>query len=118
MTALLEATLGPGGTRWFEVVGAGDVVTAKKPAPDVYRWVVDRLGLEPQQCLAVEDSGVGVAAAVAAGVPTVVTPSAHTARDDFSAAIARYPDLTGVTVDGLRARHAAWLTHPVLAPPA
>ena len=49
--------------------------------------------------LAVEDSGVGLAAAASAGVPTVVTPSAHTVRDDFTAAIARYPDLSTVTVD-------------------
>lgn len=118
VTALLESTLGPGVESWFEVVGAGDAVAAKKPAPDIYQWVVERLGLEPRQCLAVEDSGVGLAAAVAAGVPTVVTPSAHTARDDFSAAIARYPDLTAVTVDELRARHAAAVIHPVLAPPA
>lgn len=117
VTALLDSTLGEEARSWFEVIGAGDVVPAKKPAPDIYRWVVDRLGLEPQQCLAVEDSGVGLAAAVAAGVPTVVVPSAHAVADDFSAAVARYPDLTAVTVGVLRDLHARAVPPTVLASP-
>jgi beta-phosphoglucomutase-like phosphatase (HAD superfamily) len=118
VTALLDSTLGEGATSWFEVIGAGDVVPAKKPAPDIYRWVVDRLGLEPWQCLAVEDSGVGLAAAAAAGVPTVVVPSAHAAADDFSTAVARYQDLTAVTIAELRELHAGTVPPTVLAPPA
>ncbi len=118
VTALLDSTLGEGATSWFEVIGAGDVVPAKKPAPDIYRWVVERLGLEPWQCLAVEDSGVGLAAAAAAGVPTVVVPSGHAAADDFSTAVARYQDLTAVTVAELRELHAGTVPPTVLAPPA
>ena len=45
VTALLRASLSPEAPSWFEVIGAGDVVAAKKPAPDIYLWVLERLGL-------------------------------------------------------------------------
>lgn len=45
VTALLDASLAPGSSEWFEVIGAGDVVPAKKPAPDIYHWVLERLAL-------------------------------------------------------------------------
>ena len=59
VTRLLSTTLGAGADGWFDVIGAGDVVPCKKPAPDIYRWVLDRLGLPPTQCLAIEDSAAG-----------------------------------------------------------
>lgn len=68
--------------------------------------VVERLGVDPGDCLAVEDSGPGLTAARAAGAPTVVTPSAQASRDDLSAALARYTDLSGVHLDDLRTLHA------------
>ena len=51
----------------FEVVVAGEDVERGKPAPDCYLRAAALLGLEPSDCLAVEDSAVGVAAARAAG---------------------------------------------------
>jgi HAD superfamily hydrolase (TIGR01509 family) len=51
----------------FDVVVSGDEVRAAKPAPDPYQWAAYRLRLEPQACLAVEDSAVGIASALAAG---------------------------------------------------
>jgi beta-phosphoglucomutase-like phosphatase (HAD superfamily) len=38
--ALLKASLAPDALSWFEVIGAGDIVPAKKPAPDIYQWVL------------------------------------------------------------------------------
>ena len=67
-------------------VFAGDIVAAKKPAPDIYLKVLQDLGLDPAECLVVEDSGIGVAAARAAGLTTIVTVSSFTAGDDFSGA--------------------------------
>ena len=67
-------------------VFAGDIVARKKPAPDIYLTVLDELGLDPAGCLVVEDSGIGVQAAVAAGLTTIVTVSAFTAEDDFAGA--------------------------------
>ena len=48
-------------------VYAGDVVAKKKPAPDVYLLAADKLGLVPKNCVVVEDSSIGLAAAKAAG---------------------------------------------------
>lgn len=84
--ALLRASLAPDAPAWFEVIGAGDIVPAKKPAPDIYRWVLDRLKLPAAVCLAIEDSAHGLAAALGAGIPTVVTVSEYTATQDFSGA--------------------------------
>ena len=59
VTALLETAL-PGGASWFDVIGAGDIVPAKKPAPDIYRYVWRELRLGPDRCLAFEDSAHGL----------------------------------------------------------
>jgi HAD superfamily hydrolase (TIGR01509 family) len=67
-------------------VFAGDIVPRKKPAPDIYLKVLDDLSLDPAQVLVVEDSGIGVASAVAAGLAVLVTVSSFTADDDFSGA--------------------------------
>lgn len=101
VTALLAATLGPEAVGWFEVIGAGDVVAAKKPAPDIYRFVLAGLGTDAADCLAIEDSAVGLQAALAAGVPTVVTRSFYTAGEDFRGALAVLPDLAAVGLEGL-----------------
>jgi HAD superfamily hydrolase (TIGR01509 family) len=65
---------------------AGDIVPKKKPAPDIYLKVLTDLALDPSECLVVEDSGIGVAAARGAGLTTVVTVSTFTTEDDFSGA--------------------------------
>ncbi|HRA05412.1 MAG TPA: HAD-IA family hydrolase [Propionicimonas sp.] len=67
-------------------VFAGDIVPAKKPAPDIYLKVVRDLQLEPAYCLVIEDSAIGVAAARAAGLAVIVTISAFTAEEDFTGA--------------------------------
>ncbi|MDQ7991066.1 MAG: HAD-IA family hydrolase [Propionicimonas sp.] len=74
-------------------VFAGDIVAAKKPAPDIYLKVLADLALDPADCVVVEDSGIGVAAAVAAGLVTVVTVSSFTADDDFTGAALVLSDL-------------------------
>ncbi len=96
VTRLLDVTLGDEGHRFFEVVGAGDVVAAKKPAPDIYRWVLDRLGLAAADCLAVEDSAPGVAAARAAGVPVWLVRSRYTGGAALPGVVADLPSLDGV----------------------
>lgn len=75
---LLERLLGPESPGWFEVIAAGDMVPAKKPAPDIYNLVVEVMGLRRDRCLVLEDSQQGVLAAVAAGLPTVVTINDYT----------------------------------------
>ena len=50
----------------FDEIVSGYEVPCNKPAPDVYLLAAERLGLEPHECLAIEDSRVGVANAVGA----------------------------------------------------
>ena len=101
VAALLTPALGPQVMSWFEVIGAGDVVAAKKPAPDIYRWVLERLGLPTSECLAFEDSAHGLHAALGAGLATVVTPCDTTRGQDFSGAVAVLDSLEGVTLSDL-----------------
>lgn len=65
---------------------AGDMVSRKKPAPDVYLLGASTLGVEPSRCWVVEDSEIGLKAAKAAGMRCVVTKSIYTAQEDFAAA--------------------------------
>jgi Predicted phosphatase/phosphohexomutase len=69
------------------------VVADKKPAPDIYHWVLRQMNLPPQACLAVEDSLPGLRAATAAGIPTVITVNAYSADDDFAGALSVLSDL-------------------------
>jgi HAD superfamily hydrolase (TIGR01509 family) len=93
VTALLQATLGAASPTWFAAIGAGDIVASKKPAPDVYDWVLERLGLGPDAAVAIEDSAPGVAAAHAAGLPVVLTRSLYGAADPVGPVLA---DLDGL----------------------
>jgi beta-phosphoglucomutase-like phosphatase (HAD superfamily) len=62
------------------------MVKAKKPAPDIYNLAVDRLNLDPADCVVVEDSRNGLLAAVAAGMTCIVTFNQLTQQEDFSEA--------------------------------
>lgn len=91
--ALLVATLGTEAPGWFDTIVAGDQVAAKKPAPDAYLEALYRLGLEPGECVAFEDSRNGLLAARAAGLRTIVTPNHWTVGQDFSEAWLTLPEL-------------------------
>jgi HAD superfamily hydrolase (TIGR01509 family) len=93
VTSLLKASLAPDAESWFEVIGAGDVVPKKKPAPDIYTWVLEKMKLPASACLAFEDSANGLKASLAAGLPTLVTESEYTLDHDFSGAFAVLSDL-------------------------
>jgi beta-phosphoglucomutase-like phosphatase (HAD superfamily) len=90
---VLRAMFGEEGPSWFAVIAAGDVVARKKPAPDVYRFVLDTLGCHPGSCVAIEDSENGVKAARAAGLPVIAAPSYYLKGDDFSLATSVLTDL-------------------------
>jgi HAD superfamily hydrolase (TIGR01509 family) len=83
VTALLRHALAPDAESWFEVIAAGDVVPAKKPAPDIYWYALEKLGLEARACLAFEDSENGLRAARGAGLETIVTVNDYTRDQDF-----------------------------------
>ncbi len=93
VAALLDAELGRGAHRRFSVIACGDVVPAKKPAPDIYRLALSALGLSPENAVAFEDSANGLASAKAAGIFTVVTPTRWTQSQDFGVADLRLAHL-------------------------
>jgi len=86
VTALLAHALAPEALSWFEVIAAGDVVPAKKPAPDIYHYALEKLRLSPAECLAFEDSENGLQAARGAGLRTVITVNDYTRDHDFTGA--------------------------------
>lgn len=83
--AVLEHAVGRDLAAGFAVF-AGDVVEHKKPAPDIYLLALDGMGLDPAECVVVEDSANGLRAALAAHLTTVVTVSAYTRDEDFGGA--------------------------------
>lgn len=93
VTALLEHSLGQGSTDWFEVIAAGDIVPAKKPAPDIYLWAMEKMGLNPEKCLAFEDSENGIRASSGAGLKTIITVNDYTRDHDFAGAAVVLSDL-------------------------
>lgn len=103
---LLGTTLGDLPTGSFSVIGAAEQVTTKKPAPNIYRCVLDQLSLPGESCLAIEDSYNGVRAASDCGIPVVVTKNIWTQRDNFAGAMAVLPDLSCVSVAMLVHWHA------------
>ena len=82
--ALLETTLDPS---WFEVIAAGDIVAKKKPAPDIYHYVLEQMNIAPENCLVFEDTAHGLQAATQANLKTIVTVNEYTKNQDFSDAI-------------------------------
>ena len=87
VTALLENTLGKASIDWFEVIAAGDIVPAKKPAPDIYLWAMEKMGITPDEVVAFEDSENGVRSVIDAGINRLlVTINDYTREHNFDGA--------------------------------
>ncbi|MDO9371145.1 MAG: HAD family hydrolase [Gammaproteobacteria bacterium] len=84
VVALLECAQPAIPLAWFEVIAAGDIVPAKKPARDIYDYTLQKMNMGAAQCLAFEDSENGVRSARGAGLTTIVTPNDYTRDHDFS----------------------------------
>ena len=84
---LLTATLGKDSIDWFDVIAAGDVVPGKKPAPDIFLYALEHMGLDAADCMALEDSENGLLSSSGAGIKTIVTINNYTRQQDFSGAV-------------------------------
>lgn len=101
--SVVDVLLGPQRARHITVF-AGDIVAAKKPAPDIYDLAAGKLGLTPANCVVIEDSNNGLRAAKAAGMKCIVTISSYTAEEDFTKADKVVPDLdAGIDISFCRA---------------
>ncbi len=71
-------------TEMFDAISDGTNIQRSKPDPEVFIKAAQFLGLEPQQCLVVEDADAGIEAAIAAGMSSAaVPPAAHTGKADY-----------------------------------
>ncbi len=86
----------------FKVVACGDEVPRKKPAPDVFKLALERLGLPAENCIGFEDSYNGMLSSLGADLTTVVVPSAYTGEGDFSAAHINALSYEDVSLNALR----------------
>jgi len=86
LDALIEHSLGKEWFDRFAVLAAGDIVPAKKPAPDIYTYAMEQLGVAPEETFALEDSENGWKSANAAKLKCVVTVNDYTREHDFSGA--------------------------------
>jgi HAD superfamily hydrolase (TIGR01509 family) len=67
----------------FEFVLAGDIVSKKKPDPEIYLLALEKSGLKPEECLVIEDSRNGVLAAKEAGMYVVATTNIYTENENL-----------------------------------
>ena len=84
---------GPERKAAFDFVHAGDVVSRKKPDPEIYELAKRSLGLPAHDCMVIEDSRNGLLAATGAGLPTLITTSTYTVDEDFAGAVKVVPEL-------------------------
>ena len=83
---IVERLLGLKRKIHFQAILAGDVVSKKKPDPEIYNLVLDHIKVDPQECVVIEDSRNGLLAAKLAGMCCVITTNGYTEDEDFSEA--------------------------------
>lgn len=88
LSRLLEGTECADYRRFFDHVLTGDDVAQTKPAPDLYLLALERLGVTAAECLALEDSPVGLTAAVTAGIRCLAVPSQYARVQEFAGQLA------------------------------
>ncbi|MEP0519743.1 MAG: HAD-IA family hydrolase [Hyphomicrobiales bacterium] len=100
--SVVDVLLGAERSKYITVF-AGDVVAAKKPDPAVYQLALKELNLDPDKCVVVEDSHIGMTAAIGAGIRCLVTKSSYTQDEDFAGASSVVNDLGEIYLKDLDA---------------
>jgi len=98
---VVEKLLGSERKARFSAILAGDVVSKKKPDPEIYSLASERLRLEPSECIVIEDNRNGLLAAKAAGMYCIITTNGYTKDEDFTEAdlvVSELGDLPNVQV--------------------
>eukprot|EP00803_Ostreobium_quekettii_P006591 evm.model.scf_259.2 EVM.evm.TU.scf_259.2 scf_259:8413-8988(-) len=106
----LRSLLGDDRFEGLDCFLAGDDVGNKKPDPEIYNVACARLGIPPEELMVIEDSAIGLQAALGAGMRCIVTTTSSTRGQDFGGAELVVPNLDtepAVTLDRLRAALAA-----------
>ena len=90
---LVDRMLGAARKKHIAGIFAGDMVSMKKPDPEIYNLACRQLKVEPRQCVVVEDSRIGLLAASGAGMHCIITKSGYTQNEDFYEADAVFSEL-------------------------
>ena len=90
---IVELLLGQERARKFSAILAGDIVSRKKPDPEIYNLCIEKLTVNPENSWVVEDSRNGLLAAKAAGFNCLITTNAYTTDEDFTEADKRVDEL-------------------------
>ncbi len=83
--------------KYFDAISSSKELDRGKPFPDVYLDAMDKLGVLPEECVAVEDSHNGIAAAKNASVKCIAIPNEFTDRQDLSQADLRLENISQLT---------------------
>ena len=83
----------------FASITTIDKIGAVKPAPDAYLYCLSQLGLAANEVVAIEDTPVSMASAIAAGIAVIATPGAMTSDQDFAGAALIVDDLATLTLE-------------------
>ena len=70
----------------FDLIAHGECTKNKRPSPEIYEWILEKLRIAPQSCVAIEDSLRGLKSAVNANINVLVTPSIYTTNENFEEA--------------------------------
>ncbi|KLU62272.1 fructose-1-phosphate phosphatase YqaB [Peptococcaceae bacterium CEB3] len=84
--ALIKSVMGEQAVDYFDGIFAGDIVKAKKPAPDIYNLAKERFNLKGDECIVIEDNRNGLLAAKGAGMYCVVTVSFYSQKEELKEA--------------------------------
>lgn len=86
VVSLVRACFNEDPKKLFSFISTGELVQKKKPHPDLYELVLKNISVQPSECLAFEDSRLGLLSSKVAKIPTIVSPSVYNLNDDFSEA--------------------------------
>ncbi len=103
---IVELLLGKQRGSYFQAILAGDIVTRKKPDPEIYNLCIEKLNINPKNCMVIEDSRNGLMAAKASNFNCLITTNGYTADENFTEAdiivneLGDDPDIQ-ITIDDL-----------------
>jgi len=86
---------------YFDVIVSGDCVSIGKPDPETYLVASKKLGLEPMECVVLEDSQNGIIAAIQAGCKCIAIVNPNTPPQDHSQANLILNSLQDITLENI-----------------
>ena len=86
VTLIIEKLLGEDRKKHINGIFAGDLVSHKKPDPEIYELCAEKLKIHPKNCLVIEDNRNGLLSAKAAGFNCLITTNEYSREEDFSEA--------------------------------